>query len=283
MSTSGLPKLKGTRIDAEQRIDRQIKDGRRLRNIEIEIGSSEALKEAGYKFQKWNDYNKDLVEMLFETPPHVSLYSFSSSDKFTDYEDYEDLEDGVETYREEIGKRIATLISIKRRLLEIWEPAQISTPMKSPSNLAMQIGKKVFVVHGKDEAIREKVARFLERLGFEPIILHEQVNKGKTIIEKLENNAAAYAVVLMTPDDVGGTSKEDLRPRARQNVVFEWGYLIGCLGRDKVCLLYDERVELPSDMDGIVYEPLDKRDGWRLRLAKEMKSAKLDVDLNKVI
>ncbi len=145
----------------------------------------------------------------------------------------------------------------------------------------------VFIVHGHDEAIREKVARFVERLGLTAIILHEQPNQGRTLIEKfISHSQVAFAVVLLTPDDIGGSktanSKEYL-PRARQNVVFELGYFVGLLGRDRVCALCVPTVDLPSDYVGTVYVKLDPDGAWKLSLAREMKSAGLNVSLDGVI
>lgn len=143
----------------------------------------------------------------------------------------------------------------------------------------------VFVVHGNDEA-RESVARLLERLGLKPIILHEQPNRGRTIIEKFELHAAVgFAVVLLTPDDIGSAASrpEALRLRARQNVIFELGFFVAALGRRRVCALYKGDVELPTDYSGVVYTPMDPADGWQLKLARELKYAGLEVDLNKVV
>lgn len=104
---------------------------------------------------------------------------------------------------------------------------------------ASQKSDRIFIVHGHDAAARESVARFLENLGFEAVILHEQANRGRTVIEKVEANSdVGFAVVLLTPDDLGrGISEADLEPRARQNVLLELGYFIGRLGRENVCAL----------------------------------------------
>ena len=150
----------------------------------------------------------------------------------------------------------------------------------------ISMGRKVFVVHGRDRTMKAEVARFLEKLELEPIILHEQPNKGRTIIEKFEDYSdVAYAVVLLTADDMGklASNKTDLQPRARQNVIFELGFFIGTLGRGKVCALYEEGVELPSDFKGVLYIPLDKQGGWRLKLARELKATGLELDLNKAV
>jgi predicted nucleotide-binding protein len=144
----------------------------------------------------------------------------------------------------------------------------------------------VFVVHGHDEAARELTARFLEKLGTQPIILHEQPNEGRTIIEKLEHNAqVAFAVVLLTPDDVGAvaTTADRLNQRARQNVILELGYFVGKLGRNRVCALHKGSIALPSDILGVAYVPMDESGGWKLLLAKELRAAGFDVDLNRAI
>jgi predicted nucleotide-binding protein len=141
------------------------------------------------------------------------------------------------------------------------------------------------LVHGHDEAARETVARFLERAGIEPVILHEQASQGKTVIEKLEHyGAVGFAVVLLTPDDEGReiAGAEQLRPRARQNVVLELGYFIGKLGRDRVCALHRGDVDIPTDYLGVLYVRIDDG-GWQLSLAKELRAAGFDIDMNKVI
>jgi len=146
--------------------------------------------------------------------------------------------------------------------------------------------KQVFVVHGRDEGVKQAVARFLEKLDLQPIILHEQPSKGRTIIEKFEEYSdVAYAIVLFTGDDRGGLKDappDKYKLRARQNVILELGFFLGRLGRRRVCCLYRESVEVPSDYQGVVYVGLDDAGAWKLTLAKEMKAAGLDVDLNKI-
>lgn len=145
--------------------------------------------------------------------------------------------------------------------------------------------KRVFIVHGHDELTKTKTARFIEKLGFEAVILHEQANKGMTIIEKIEANTdVGFAVVLYTADDRGNTeaaaAKGELNLRARQNVVFEHGYLIAKLTRSRVVPLVSGRVELPSDISGVVY--VDDAN-WKIEIAKEMKGAGYPVDFNKIV
>lgn len=147
--------------------------------------------------------------------------------------------------------------------------------------------EKVFTVHGHDEAAKHAVARFIERLGLEAIILDEQSGGLQTIIDKFEEQAEniVFAIILLTPDDVGAAKaeKNELQPRARQNVILELGYFIAKLERNQICLLYKEGVELPSDIRGQSYIFLDDHDGWQLKLAREMKRAKLPIDANKLL
>lgn len=145
---------------------------------------------------------------------------------------------------------------------------------------------KVFIVHGHDEAVQSKAARFVEKLGFEAIILHEQVNAGRTIIEKIEHYSdVGFAIILYTPDDIGNVKgkTDDLNGRARQNVVFEHGYLVSKLGRGNVAALVEAPIELPNDISGIVYINIDEASAWHLHLAKEMKQSGYDIDMNDLI
>ncbi|WP_037078475.1 nucleotide-binding protein [Rhizobium sp. CCGE 510] len=151
-------------------------------------------------------------------------------------------------------------------------------PAKPKSN-------KVFIVHGHDEGALEKLARFLEKVGLGIIILKEQPNQGRTIIEKYEDCAdeVGFAVVLLTPDDVGSAAAASGQAqRARQNVIFELGYFAGKLGRGRVCLLRKEKVEMPSDLFGVVYTDMDLSDGWKMALVKELKAAGLAFDPNRL-
>jgi predicted nucleotide-binding protein len=148
-----------------------------------------------------------------------------------------------------------------------------------------QQSRKVFVVHGHDEVAREAMARFLEKVGLETIILHEQPDQGLTIIEKFESYAGqvSFAVILLTPDDLGGAASAPAQvARARQNVIFELGYFVGKLGRGRACLLRKGAVEIPSDLYGVIYTDMDAAEGWKLKLVKELKAAGLDFDANKV-
>ncbi len=140
------------------------------------------------------------------------------------------------------------LSSLTEQLSEVGATALVATAS------SQALSRKIFIVHGHDDGSREAVARFLERIGFAPIILHEQANQGRTVIEKVvAHGDVGFAVVLLTPDDEGRTmGAESLEPRARQNVLLELGYFIGRLGRANVCALKRGELEIPSDFAGVV-------------------------------
>ncbi|WP_083269447.1 TIR domain-containing protein [Bosea vaviloviae] len=144
--------------------------------------------------------------------------------------------------------------------------------------------RSVFIVHGRDPHPREAVARFLERIGFSVIILHEQANGGHTIIEKFEKHGkVGFAVVPLTPDDIGGLQGERQHPRARQNVILELGYFIGRLGRNRVVALKSGDIELPSDFFGVAYQEFDPAGAWQRALASELQEAGYDIEWNVVM
>lgn len=182
--------------------------------------------------------------------------------------------------RDIFARSIALLQDAQRALREDLEDAQhVASPLPV---VARPLSRRVFVVHGHDGEARELVAGFLRKIDFEPIILHEQANQGRTVIEKVEAHGdVGFVVVLLTPDDLGRSVKEvDLKLRARQNVLLELGYFIGRLSRASVCALRRGDVDIPSDFAGVVWENMDDGGGWKLSLARELKAAGYEVDLN---
>jgi predicted nucleotide-binding protein len=145
---------------------------------------------------------------------------------------------------------------------------------------------KVFIVHGHDYTLRDKVSKFVSDLGLSPVVLQEQANKGRTVFTKLiDHSNVGFAIVLLTPDDRGGkaeSSFENLNFRARQNVILEFGYFVAKLGLGNVCVLYDGNVEIPSDYHGVLYIHLDEKDAWKSQVTKEIKAAGIRIDDKKV-
>jgi predicted nucleotide-binding protein len=184
-------------------------------------------------------------------------------------------------------KSLTTQIERLKGLLELLSTEEQLAAGQAAAVGAGPLGHAIFLVHGHDDAALHEVARFLERLEQDVIVLREQPNQGRTIVEKFEDYAAVgFAVVLLTPDDRGGPARvasEQQQFRARQNVILELGYFLGRLGRNRVCALYKNGVEIPSDYSGVVYIPLDDSGGWRLGLAKELRAAEIPVDLNRAV
>lgn len=152
-----------------------------------------------------------------------------------------------------------------------------------------EMNKNIFVVHGHNEEMKLSVARTLEKLELLPTILHEQPNKGRTIIEKFtEYSDVGFAVVILSADDIAYPKSSDgsnPKHRARQNVILELGYFLGKLGREKVLALYEENsaLEIPSDYMGVLFVAFDKYGKWQYDLVKELRAAGFDVDANKII
>ena len=213
--------------------------------------------------------------------------------------------DSCKTLNEQILKLAHHIQNIEKTILKKDESEyqadkadNISTPRKDPDRVELldqsldtprPVSNNVFIIHGRDDGVKGDIALFVRDLGLKEIILDRQPNEGLiAILDKFEREAkkADFAIALLTPDDVGalkGEAGDQLKPRARQNVIFELGYFIKALGREKVCLLFKGELENPSDLDGILYVSMNSPNGWRLPLATEMKRAGLQVDLNKLV
>jgi len=169
-------------------------------------------------------------------------------------------------------------------MLEFGHTVEVQTSQKTSLPPALQPDssiapkkRKVFIVHGRDNESKQEVARFVESLGIGTIILHEQPSSGMTIIEKIEHysSEADFALVLYTACDHGrGIHETKVHPknRARQNVVFEHGYLMAKLGRKNVCALVKGEIETPNDISGVVYVGLDIAGAWKTEVTMELKA-----------
>lgn len=212
-------------------------------------------------YHKWYDSAIELFSLYFQSGNN--LY-----DKFTSVNNGGDGFKLHKNFSEIRGTYKALLSRIRRNQEEKRSNGVISK-------------SKVFIVHGHNEAIREKVARIVERLGLGAIILNERPNEGGTIIEKFEKNSseADFAIVLLTADDeCKSRSEKSFKFRARQNVIFELGFFVGKFSRSNLFILREEEVEIPSDLNGIGYTPMN--DGWDRSLVKELRRCGYDVDAN---
>ena len=156
----------------------------------------------------------------------------------------------------------------------------------SPKKPERAPGTAVFIVHGHDDETKTTVKRFIDELGLRPVSFHEQPSNGQSIFETFKeiSTDVGFAVVLLTPDDIGASKNEAVeahKPRAPQHVIFELGYFLGELGRERICVLYKEGVERPSDIHGLVYVPMDTANRWQTKLGRNMKNAGLPINLDK--
>ena len=274
-----LPSLVAPKSRVRGKIIAQIEKGRQIRNRRIAI--EDDLEKARAERNRWSKFNIELLNRSFDDISIAKEYEGSGFVVAVNQSFGEE----VQGFRRNVDRSIESLESIRERLKLI--PATGDRPSSFPGDRSS--GKEVLIVHGHDEGARESVSRFIERLGLNPIVLHELPDKGMTIIEELEDHSnVSYAIVLLTPDDVGVSAdradrKEEWKGRARQNVVFELGMLVGKLGRSRVCVLRKGGVEIPSDYHGVIYEDMDSGGGWRLELAKEIRAAGIEVDLNRAV
>ena len=189
-----------------------------------------------------------------------------------------------ESYRNGLTRSKSLLNSMIDQIKTYWtDESEPVTPHADLENTKPS-SNKILVVHGTDAGIKNEVARLIEKLGLEAIILEEQPSMGRTLIDKFEQmtDEVEFATVLLTPDDEGrkkGTDK--LTPRARQNVILELGFVSASLGRNRVCALRKGNVEIPSDYSGVVYVSLDDQD-WKLKYIRELKTAGYEADANKI-
>jgi predicted nucleotide-binding protein len=201
-----------------------------------------------------------------------SLGSFSSNTPSSAFE---------EAFRRGLDNARVILESMISEIQQYWNEEKVTKSNKSVDTQEIISKNVVFIVHGHDELMKKDVQLLLSRAYLYDVVLHECPDKGRTIIDKLidESSIAGYVIALLSPDDKMGDGEK----RARQNVILEIGYFLGKLGKDRVRLLRKGNVEIPSDLQGILYENYDDNGAWKIKLLKEMKAVGIDFDLDKVI
>lgn len=250
--------LKISKEEAEQKLKDRIEKGKEfIDNSSLSHDDLEKL------FDKWDDFNNELLKRIFTTDEYQNGYMWSG-DNVVAYNSFYDAPSSWEKMaklKKEIQDRNHYLETLIEKLELI---PMISTVSHNKTSLINGDSKKVFIVHGRDEVSKANLEILLTEMGLEPIVLHRQADEGQTVIEKFEKHGSdvAYAFILLTPDEIAYLSNEDSFPdnerkkekRARPNVIFEFGYFVGKLGRNRVCCLYTGDVEIPSDLKGLVYK-----------------------------
>ena len=282
------PTVKSSKLIIERdefrnQINDRISKGKELLNFPVRIisnkvdtrgklmGVYDKTEESAFlsEYKKWKQFNIELLKRYFNNPENEYLQEYENTEH-TVWSDW------VIERKQDVERQITVLESLLERLFLI--PTIETT--KDEMKIKAESTNKVFIVHGHNNEIKQIIARTLSQLKLEPIILHEKAEQGRTIIEKFEQNSSDvnFAIILLTADDEGKAKAEvDYKARARQNVVFEMGYFIGKLGREKVFLLLENGVDKPGDLDGIVYVPIDAAEGWKLKLVRELKAAGYNV------
>lgn len=248
----------------------------RLQDARDAIPNLRLLLSASNEFVQWCDTTRVDARGLFDESADYVRELIEAIPRLRDA-----LDDGeLRIYVEGLDRVESSLDSMIREISEYWGdteafPACLTTGPLNP--------RRVFVIHGTDHDTKNSVVEFLKGLGLEPIVLHEQEDGGRTIIEKFEQNAdVGFAIALFTPDDEGrpidgNGGPRSLTPRARQNVLFELGFFHGKLGRNRTCAIRKGGVEMPSDYAGILYTPWDDAGGWKGKLKGELKKAGMSV------
>lgn len=271
-----------SKAEFDSALDKRIEIGEEIYNREIRTDAEFFAVKTDYS--NWNDFNSEYLKHAFnkEYNEYKKRYDDAGILAFfvTSYD--ESPAEKLSEFKSKVNAKLDNLkkLRLKSELLK-------SSIEESPtiSNEVQRNTEEIFIVHGHDETAKTKTARFIEKLGFKPIILHEQASESRTVIEKIEAYSnVGFGIVLYTPCDTGGKKETNptLKNRARQNVVFEHGFLIGKIGRKNVCALVKDEIETPNDISGVIYIKMDDEDAWHLKLAREIRASGYNVDMNKL-
>lgn len=267
-STPPVPKplleLDMSRDEAKTRLQERIEKGLELKQRRVE--TRETFEMLTNDYSKWNSFNSELLKRVFTTDELAKEYDYWGVGVISMREP--SLGEKIADVYKDIDKKIHRIDSIIERLelIPLGVSVQNAAPVQQ-STPAQPRTKKVFVVHGRDEIAKTNLEVFLHEVDLEPVVLHRQADEGMTIIEKFEKHSdVGYAFILLTPDEVAYLASEESKPdaertkefRSRPNVIFEFGYFVGKLGRSRVCCLYTGNVSLPSDVSGMIYKRYEK-------------------------
>lgn len=273
-------KLNKSKQEFIENLEERIKLGQEI--YDFPIKNSADLEKNRLDFNKWSDYNSELLKQSFNVEYNEYKKRYDDAGVFNFFivgGRQESAQEKIQEFKQKIHSKLNNLQLLLGKV-ELLKTNYIEEIPTSISEVSVS-SSKIFIVHGHNDKVKLDVTRTIEKLELNPIILHEQANGGKTIIEKFEDNSSevGFAIVILTCDD----KLEDEKFRARQNVVFEMGYFIGKLGRNKVALLYENGIELPSDINGLVYILIDDSGHWKYSIVKELKECGYNVDANKIL
>lgn len=254
-----------SREDAKSKLQSRIEKGLELKQRGVD--TREAFESLSNDYSKWDSFNSELLKRTFTTDELANEYDVRGVMAIAMFEP--SLGERIAKVYRDVDKKIHRLDSIIERL----ELIPLSSASESAASPVAEVPSaqvrtnRVFVVHGRDEVAKTSLEVFLHEIGLEPVVLHRQADEGMTIIEKFEKHSdVGYAFILLTPDEVAYLAAEEGKAdgerskelRARPNVIFEFGYFVGKLGRSRVCCLYTGNVSLPSDVSGMVYKRYER-------------------------
>ena len=263
-------KLRVARTEANQRLEDALSKANQLTQSRGYKVLSYTKELHGRNFKS---YINDLFTYLFDGDEPINTWEDNWAKSFY--------------YSGGVNSTIQQLENLLDRISFMETPANMPPSSTSvvPTSESSQ-PQDIFIMDGHDEGAKEAAARFIEKLALRAIILEERPNAGRTIIQKFEEEASkvGFAVVLLTPDDVAASNEDPQaqKQRARQNAIFELGWFAARLGRGKVCILHQGDIEIPSDLYGVLYTPMDTNRGWQTKLAREMRQAGIVIDLNRL-
>lgn len=247
----------------ETELEKRIKIGKAF--LDKKIINTDEIEELKFDFSDWDEFNAELIKQSFNNPENESYkkylkvnYGAGIADSLNRNINTATLDYKLNLTFGKFKNSIRYLKKLKNRI-PLLKTTETVEKMESSNTKKKKFTNTGFIVHGHDDNLKLEVARFLEKqLLKDAIILHEKANRGKTVIEKFEEfSTVDFAIALWTKDDLGKASKEDnLKPRARQNVIFETGFFIGKISRENVIILYEKGIDIPSDYSGVVYIPI---------------------------
>lgn len=272
-----------SKAEFNKALDERIALGEELYNRSVQTEADFAKNKEDY--YSWSDYNSEYLKQSFNKVNNEYKKSYDDVGSFFfgviggRTSPAQELKD----FKEKINNKVGNLKKLRAKT-DLLKTRLAENVVSKTDNFQLD-KSQVFIVHGHDETAKTKAARFIEKLGLKPIILHEQASGSKTVIEKIEAYSnVGFGIVLYTPCDIGSKNEENpnLKNRARQNVVFEHGFLIGKIGRENVCALVKGEIETPNDISGVVYVKMDDEEAWHLKIARELRNSGYKIDMNKL-
>jgi hypothetical protein len=256
--------------------------------LETRVSNLNELEENKRQYYKWDSYNSEFLKSAFNNEDSEYRTRYDNVNRAFLITTPSNASEELKELKEDIQNKIDfldRLLETAELLKSLVDIAPVLPAQESGIKKDATVPDSVFIVHGHNTSVLHEVARTIEKLKLRPIILHEQANEGKTLIEKFETHSAVrFAIVLLTDDDEGKAKTElNVKKRARQNVVLELGYFFAKLGRKNVVSLHSEGVELPSDIHGIVYTPLDAAGNWKFGVVRELKAAGFKVSADSLL